>query len=57
MVHQDYFIHFEPSQSLGGAKTGDPREKPPDLPQATTSRTWLASHVTHNGEMSSDLER
>ena len=21
------FIHFEPSQSLGGAKTGDPREK------------------------------
>ena len=23
-AHQDYFAHFEPSQSLGGAKTGDP---------------------------------
>ena len=30
MACQDYFTHFEPSQSLGGAKTGDPREKPPD---------------------------
>ena len=26
-VCQDYFTHFEPSQSLGGMKTGDPREK------------------------------
>ena len=25
---QDYFTHFERSQSLGGAKKGDPREKP-----------------------------
>ena len=33
-TRQDYFTHFEPSQSLGGAKTGDPREKPPDYPQA-----------------------
>ena len=24
---QDYFTHFEPIQSIGGAKTGDPREK------------------------------
>ena len=24
---QDYFTHFELSQSLGGAKTGGPREK------------------------------
>ena len=31
---QDYFTNFEPSQSLGGAKTGDPREKPYDHPQA-----------------------
>ena len=23
---QDYFTHFEPSQSLGGSNTGDPRE-------------------------------
>ena len=34
MVCQDNFTHFEPSQSLGGAKTGDSREKPPDNPQA-----------------------
>ena len=26
-ANQDYFTYFEPSQSLGGAKTGDPREK------------------------------
>ena len=31
-VRQDYFTHFEPSQSVGGAKTGDPREKSPDHP-------------------------
>ena len=23
-AHQEYFTHFEPSQSLGGAKMGDP---------------------------------
>ena len=23
-AHQDYFTHFEKSQSKGGAKTGDP---------------------------------
>ena len=33
-ARQYYFTHFEPSQSLGGAKTGDPREKPSDHPQA-----------------------
>ena len=32
-AHQDYFTHFEPSQLLGGAKTGYPHEKPHD-PQA-----------------------
>ena len=26
-TRQDYFTHFEQSQSLGGAKTGDCREK------------------------------
>ena len=31
---QDYFTHFELRQSLGGAKTGDPREKSHDHPQA-----------------------
>ena len=33
-ARQDYFTHFEPSQSVGGEKTADPREKPPDYPQA-----------------------
>ena len=33
-VRQNHFTHFEPSQSLGGAKTADPREKSPDHPQA-----------------------
>ena len=33
MARQDYFTHFEPSQSLGVAKTGDPREKTPDHTQ------------------------
>ena len=33
-AHQDYFTHFEPSQSLGGAKMGDPQEKLPDHLQA-----------------------
>ena len=31
---QDYFTHFEPSQSIGGVKTGDPQEKQPDRQQA-----------------------
>ena len=30
MACQDYFIHFEPSQLVGGGKMGDP----PDHPQA-----------------------
>ena len=34
---QDYFTHFEPSQSVDGTKTGDPREQPPDHPQAEVS--------------------
>ena len=29
--------HFGPSQSVGGRKTGDPREKPPEHPQAELS--------------------
>ena len=38
------------SQLKGGAKTEDPREKPPDHPQAELS-------LSHSGEMTSDLER
>ena len=34
LVLKDDFTHFEPSQSLGGAKDGDPPEKPSDHPQA-----------------------
>ena len=51
MACQDYFTHFEPSQSLGRVKKGDPRENPPT--------TWLVSHETqiHSSEMMSDLER
>ena len=43
MVHQDYFTHFKPSQLLGGAKMGEPQEKPPDYPQAELglSHLWL----------------
>ena len=33
-ARQDYVTHYEPTQSLGDAKTGDPRVKPPDHPQA-----------------------
>ena len=36
-ARQDYFTHFEPSQSLGWAKTGDPREKLPNHPQTELS--------------------
>ena len=54
---QDYFSSYETGQLVGGAKTGEPREKPPDTP---ASRTWLVSHVAraglepkprHSGEM------
>ena len=39
---QDHFSTYEKGQSVGGAKTGEPREKPPDTP---ASRTWLVSQV------------
>ena len=51
-----FFTHIETNQSVGGAKTGVPGEKPPDTP---ASRTYLVPHVTcapseartHSGEM------
>ena len=43
---QDYFSSYETGQSVGGAKTREPREKPPDTP---ASRTWLVSHVARAG--------
>ena len=41
-AHQDNFTHFLQSQSLGGAKRGDPQEKPSDHPQAELglSHVW-----------------
>ena len=43
---QDYFSSYETGQSVGGAKTGEPREKPLDTP---ASRTWLVSRVARAG--------
>ena len=45
-LFQDYFSSYETGLSVGGAKTGEPREKPPDTP---ASRTWLVSHVVRVG--------
>ena len=57
-ARQDYFTHFEPSQLLGGAKMGDPQEKPPDHPQAELglSHMWLELGSNPQSEMMSDLE-
>ena len=43
---QDYFSSYETGQSVGGAKTEEPREKTPDTP---ASRTWLVSHEARAG--------
>ena len=40
------FSSYETGQSVGGAKTGEPREKTPDTP---ASRTRLVSHVARAG--------
>ena len=40
------FQLIETGQSVGGAKTGEPQEKPPGTP---ASRTWLVSHVARAG--------
>ena len=37
MARQDYFTHFEPSQSVGGAKTADPEKKHPTTPKQNTA--------------------
>ena len=56
---QDYFIHFEPSQSLGGAKMGNPREKPPDHQQAELglSQRLGSDPQSHSSEMTSNSHR
>ena len=37
---QDYFSSYEMGQSVGGAKMGELREKPPGT---SVSRTWIVS--------------
>ena len=44
-VFQDYFAHFEPSQSWVRAKTGDPPEKPSDNPQAELGLSHMWSEL------------
>ena len=41
MARQDYFTHFEPNQSVSGAKIWDPRETLPDHPQAELSLSHM----------------
>ena len=47
-ARQDYFTHFEPSQSLGRAKTEDPREKQHDHPQADLGFSHMWSELGSN---------
>ena len=57
-ARQDYFTHFEPSQSVGGAKMGDPREKKTPYKQNTACLTLDQSQArTQSDEMTSELER
>ena len=51
-AREEYFSHFAPSQSLGGAKTGDTEKN-----HLTTRLSHLSEAGTHDGEMMSDLER
>ena len=39
---QDYFSSYEMDQSVGGAKTGESREKPPGTSTSTTKKRYLA---------------
>ena len=55
---QDYFSSYETGQSVGGAKTGEPREKPPDTPAGkqnlaclTCGQSGARTHTSHSGEM------
>ena len=47
-ARQDYLHSFEPGQSLGGAKMGDPREKPPDHPQAELGLSHIRPELGSN---------
>ena len=60
-ARQTYFIHFEQSQSFGGAKTGDTREKKKHLTTRKQNLACLTCDLseagTNSGEMTSDLDR
>ena len=43
-------------KSLGGVKTGDPREKTPDQPQAGLGWCHMWPELGSNPQMTSDLE-
>ena len=51
---QDYFAHFELSQSLGGAKTRDPLEKTPDHPQAELGLSHMWPELGLNPQLWDD---
>ena len=38
---QDFFSSYETGQSVGGAKSGEPQEKPPDTPVSYVARARL----------------
>ena len=48
MACQDYFTHFVPSQSLGGAKMADSRENPPGHPQTELSLSHMWPELDSN---------
>ena len=47
-ARQDNFTNFEPSQLLGGAKTGQPGEKPHEHPQAELGLSHICSELGSN---------
>ena len=53
---QDYFSSYETGKSVGGAKTGETREKPPGTPQAeclaclACAPCGARTHARHSGE-------
>ena len=49
-VRQDYLTHLEPSQSVGGEKTADPREKLPDHPQAELGLSHMWPELGSNSQ-------
>ena len=53
-ARQDYFTHFEPSQSVGGAKMGDPWEKPPEHPQAELGLSHMWPELGSNPQRWAD---